>query len=76
IIVEHSTGSVMLCSGETYSTSSPLMAELLAICIVRRLALTYGWQNAIVELDSKVAISVASIEVDHPWALAAFIVGI
>nr|GFA14943.1 hypothetical protein CTI12_AA306500 [Tanacetum cinerariifolium] len=38
------------------SANNPLTAELLAIRIACRLALTYGWQNAIVESGCKVAI--------------------
>ncbi|GJY25510.1 ribonuclease H protein [Tanacetum coccineum] len=41
-----------------------------------RLALTYGWQNAIVESDCKAAISLASSDVDPPWSLYAIVADI
>ncbi|GJZ66732.1 ribonuclease H protein [Tanacetum coccineum] len=61
---------------EIFSASDPLMAELLAIRSACRLAITYGWHNATVESDSKIAISLASSEVEPPWALAAIVVDI
>ncbi|GJX60935.1 reverse transcriptase [Tanacetum coccineum] len=76
IIVHDSTGSIILCSGEIISTSNPLTAKLLAIRSAYRLALTYGWQNAIVESDCKVAISLASSEGDPPWSLYAIVADI
>ncbi|GJV85490.1 reverse transcriptase [Tanacetum coccineum] len=57
--------------GEIFSASDPLMAELLAIRSACRLAITYGWHNATVESDSKIAISLVSSKVEPPWALAA-----
>ncbi|GJT23888.1 ribonuclease H protein [Tanacetum coccineum] len=62
--------------GETFSASSPLMAELYAIRNACRLAVTNGWQNAVVESDSKVAISLACAQVDPPWSLSAIVVDI
>ncbi|GKG52897.1 ribonuclease H protein, partial [Tanacetum coccineum] len=52
------------------------MAELYAIRSACRLAVTYGWQNVVVESDSKVAISLAYAQVDHPLSLAAIVVDI
>ncbi|PWA65154.1 hypothetical protein CTI12_AA306500 [Artemisia annua] len=62
--------------GETFPASDPLMAELLAIRSACRLAITYGWRNATIESDSRVALSLASSEVEPPWALAAIVVDI
>ena len=76
IIVRDSTGAIILCSGESFPASGPLMAELLAIRSACRLAITYGWQNATVESDSRVALSLISSEVEPPWALAAIVVDI
>nr|GEU67666.1 hypothetical protein [Tanacetum cinerariifolium] len=56
---------------EIFSTSSPPMAELYAIRGACRQAVTYGWQNVVVESDSKVAISLACAQVDPPWSLSA-----
>ncbi|GKB59087.1 ribonuclease H protein [Tanacetum coccineum] len=50
------------------------MAELYAIHSSCRLAVTYGWQNVVVESDSKVAISLACAQVDPPWSLSAIVV--
>ncbi|GJT02224.1 retrotransposon protein, putative, ty3-gypsy subclass [Tanacetum coccineum] len=52
------------------------MAKLLAIRSACRLAITYGWHNATVESDSKVAISLAFSKVKPPRALAAIVVNI
>nr|GEW92751.1 ribonuclease H protein [Tanacetum cinerariifolium] len=52
------------------------MAELYAIRSACRLAVTYGWQNVVVESDSKVAISHACAQVDPPWSLSANVVDI
>ncbi|GKF91711.1 ribonuclease H protein, partial [Tanacetum coccineum] len=64
------------CSDGIFYASSPLMAELYAICNACRLAVTYGWQNVVVESDSKVAISLACAQVDPPWSLSANVVDI
>nr|GEZ07714.1 ribonuclease H protein [Tanacetum cinerariifolium] len=61
---------------EIFPASDPLMAKLLAIRSACRLAITYGWYNATVELDSKIAISLASSEVEPPWALTVIVVDI
>ncbi|GJX42749.1 ribonuclease H protein [Tanacetum coccineum] len=41
------------------------MAELYAIRSAFRLLVTYGWQNVVIESDSKVAISLACAKVVH-----------
>ncbi|GKC02504.1 hypothetical protein Tco_0994114 [Tanacetum coccineum] len=61
---------------EIFSASSPFMAELYAIHSACRLAVTYGWQNVMVGSDSKVAISLACVQVDPPWSLSAIVVDI
>ncbi|GJV33398.1 ribonuclease H protein [Tanacetum coccineum] len=76
IIVRDSTGAIILCSGEKFPAFDPLMAELMAIRSACRLAITYGWHNATVESDSKIAISLASSEFESPWALAVIVVDI
>ncbi|GJT66702.1 reverse transcriptase [Tanacetum coccineum] len=76
IIVRDSTGSIILCYGEIICTYNPLTAELFAIQSACRLALTYGWQNVIVESDCKAAISLASSDIDPPWSLYAIVADI
>ncbi|GJV16786.1 ribonuclease H-like domain-containing protein, partial [Tanacetum coccineum] len=76
IIVRTYAGSILICSDGIFYASSPLMAELYAICNACRLAVTYGWQNVVVESDSKVAISLACAQVDPPWSLFANVVDI
>nr|GEU97436.1 reverse transcriptase [Tanacetum cinerariifolium] len=61
---------------EKFPASDPRMAELMAIRSACRLAITYGWHNATIESDSKIAISLASSEVEPPWALAVIAVDI
>ncbi|GKA68950.1 hypothetical protein Tco_0775014 [Tanacetum coccineum] len=61
--------------GEIFSTSSPPMVELYAIRGACRLVVTYGWQNVVVESDSKVAISFACAQVDPHWSLSAICSG-
>ncbi|GJV27449.1 ribonuclease H protein, partial [Tanacetum coccineum] len=70
-----STGAINLFQAR-YFHSDPLMAELMAIRSACRLAISYGWHNATVESDSKIAISLASSEVEPPWALAVIVVDI
>nr|GEV85020.1 reverse transcriptase [Tanacetum cinerariifolium] len=53
-------------SCEIFHASDPLMAELLAIWSACRLAITYGWHNATVESDSKIAISLVSSKDEPP----------
>ncbi|GJV90119.1 ribonuclease H protein [Tanacetum coccineum] len=76
IIVRDYTGAIILCSSEIFPGSDPLMDELLAIWSAYRLAFTYGWHNATVESDLKTAISLASSEIEPPWALAVIVVDI
>ena len=73
IIARDHLGSVIFCSGESFPATSPLMAELCAIRNACRLVVDYGWQNAIVESDSKLAISLASTEQVPPWNLAVIV---
>nr|GEV48831.1 F-box domain, FBD domain, leucine-rich repeat domain, L domain-like protein [Tanacetum cinerariifolium] len=61
---------------EIFSASSPPMAELYAICGACLPAVTYGWQNAMVESGSKVVISLFYAQVDPPWSLSAIVVDI
>ncbi|GKF88041.1 ribonuclease H protein, partial [Tanacetum coccineum] len=56
VIVCDSRDSILLCSGETWCASDPLMAKILAIRSACHLAISQGWQNAIIESDSKLAV--------------------
>ncbi|GJT88030.1 retrotransposon protein, putative, unclassified [Tanacetum coccineum] len=56
VIARDSTGSILLCSGEIWCVSDPLMAKILAIRSACHLAISQGWQNATIELDSKLAV--------------------
>ncbi|GJW78719.1 ribonuclease H protein [Tanacetum coccineum] len=71
VIARDSTGSILLCSGEIWCVSDPLMAEILAIRSACHLAISQGWQNATIKSDSKLVVSFASSEADPPWAVAA-----
>nr|GEX78439.1 ribonuclease H protein [Tanacetum cinerariifolium] len=73
VIARDSTGSILLCSGKIWCVSGPLMAEILAIRSACHLAISQGWQNAIIESDFKLPVSFASSEADPPWAVAAII---
>ncbi|GKA89233.1 reverse transcriptase [Tanacetum coccineum] len=73
IIARDHHGSVIFCSGEAFLATSPLMAELCAIRSACRLVVDYGWRNAIVESDSKLAISLASTKQVPPWNFAVIV---
>nr|GEU55963.1 putative harbinger transposase-derived nuclease domain-containing protein [Tanacetum cinerariifolium] len=73
VIARDFRGSILLCSGEIWCASDPLMAKFLAIRSACHLAISQGWQNAIIESDSKLAVSFASSEADPPWIVAAII---
>nr|GEU89171.1 reverse transcriptase [Tanacetum cinerariifolium] len=69
---EISLRPIILCSGEIFSASDPFMVELVAIRSACRLAITYGWHNATVESDSKIALS-PSTEVEPLWDIVAIV---
>nr|GEY16593.1 ribonuclease H protein [Tanacetum cinerariifolium] len=65
----------LTCTGETFPACDRLMVELVAIQSACRLAITYGWHNATIESDSKIALS-PSTEVEPRWDLVAVVVNI
>ena len=73
IAARNCEGSLLLCLGERWHTSSAIATELIALRSACSLAMTRRWHNAIIESDSQLAISLASSESDPPWSLDAIV---
>ncbi|GJR48891.1 pol polyprotein [Tanacetum coccineum] len=73
IVARDCEGSLLLCLGERWHTSSVLATELIALRTACSLAMTKGWYGAIIESDSQLAISLASSDSDPPWSLATIV---
>lgn len=76
IVGRDSSGSILHVYGTPCHALSPLHAEVLAIHSACHLASCRDWYHAIVESDSKVAISLSSTENVPPWSIAALVADI
>nr|GEX04997.1 Myc-type, basic helix-loop-helix (bHLH) domain-containing protein [Tanacetum cinerariifolium] len=66
-------GSLLLCRGERWHTSSVFATELIASRTACSLAMTKGWYGVIIESDSQLAIFLASSNSNPPWSLVAIV---